>query len=66
MKIITGILVFGLLSGCASAEQRMASRVDYRDAQVEAIKVQSEQRTARETSEKLAEGGHVAEPRRGP
>ena len=55
MKIITGIVVAGLLTGCASAEQRMDSKRDYRDAQVEAIKVQAEQRTARETSEKLAE-----------
>jgi hypothetical protein len=33
----------------------MASKVDYRDAQVEAIKVQAEQRTARETADQLAE-----------
>lgn len=55
MKIVTGIVVAGLLTGCASAEQRMDSKRDYRDAQVEAIKVQAEQRTARETSEQLAE-----------
>ena len=55
MKLITGIVVAGLLTGCASAEQRMNSRRDYRDAQVEAIKVQAEQRTARETSEQLSE-----------
>jgi hypothetical protein len=33
----------------------MSSRADYRDAQVEAIKVQAEQRTARETADQLAE-----------
>jgi hypothetical protein len=55
VKLITGMLVAGLLTGCASAEQRMESKRDYRDAQVEAIKVQAEQRTARETSEQLAE-----------
>lgn len=55
MKLITGIVCAGLLTGCASAEQKMASKVDYRDAQVEAIKVQAEQRTARETADQLAE-----------
>ena len=55
MKIITGIVLAGLMTGCATAEQKMDSRRDYRDAQVEAIRVQSEQRTARETSEQLAE-----------
>ena len=55
MKLITGILVAGLLTGCASAEQRINSKRDYRAAQVEAIKVQAEQRTARETSEQLSE-----------
>ena len=55
MKVLVGVLTAAVLTGCASAEQRMASRADYRDAQVEAIKVQSEQRTARETSEQLAE-----------
>jgi hypothetical protein len=55
VKLITGIVVAGLLTGCASAEQRMESKRDYRDAQVEAIKVQAEQQTARQTGEQLAE-----------
>ena len=55
MKIITGIVLASLITGCASTDQKMASKRDYRDAQVEAIKVQAEQRTARETSEQLAE-----------
>jgi len=55
VKIITGIVLAGLITGCATAEQKMDSRRDYRDAQVEAIRVQAEQRTARETSEQLSE-----------
>lgn len=55
MKIITGIVLASLITGCASADQKMASKRDYRDAQVEAIKVQAEQRTARETADQLAE-----------
>ena len=43
------------MTGCASAEQRMESKRDYRDAQVEAIKVQSEQQTARATGAALAQ-----------
>ena len=55
MKITAIFLAVLLATGCASAEQKMESKRDYRDAQVEAIKVQAEQRTARETSEQLAE-----------
>lgn len=40
MKYITLSLLFALTIGCASADQRMASRQDYRRAQVEAISVQ--------------------------
>jgi hypothetical protein len=55
VKLITGMLAAVLITGCASAEQRMESKRDYRDAQVEAIKVQAEQQTARQTGEQLAE-----------
>ena len=54
MKIIAISLAVMLATGCASAEQRMASKADYRDSQVEAIKVQAEQATARQTNEYLA------------
>ena len=55
MKLITGIVLASLMTGCATAEQKMDSKRDYRDAQVEAIRVQAEQRTARETADQLAE-----------
>ena len=54
MKIVAISLAVMLATGCASAEQRMASKADYRDSQVEAIKVQAEQATARQTNEYLA------------
>lgn len=45
--IIVGLALVSFL-GCASAEQKMASKQDYRDAQVEAIRVQSESRISRD------------------
>jgi hypothetical protein len=54
MKLVAISLAVMLATGCASAEQRMASKADYRDSQVEAIKVQAEQATARQTNEYLA------------
>jgi hypothetical protein len=54
MKLLI-IAPLAVLIGCASAEQRMESRADYRDAQVEAIKVQAEQATARRSSQDLAD-----------
>lgn len=54
MKIIALSLAVMLATGCATADQRMASKADYRDSQVEAIKIQSEQATARQTNEYLA------------
>ena len=44
--IIVGLALVSFL-GCASAEQKMASKRDYRDAQVEAIRVQSDSRVSR-------------------
>ena len=44
-----------LATGCATADQRMASKADYRDSQVEAIKVQAEAETARQTNHALAQ-----------
>lgn len=41
MKLIAGIAVIALMTGCASAEQRMQSKENYRDAQVRAIEVQA-------------------------
>ena len=55
MKLIAGIAVIVLATGCASAEQRVADKGGYRNAQVEAIRVQSEQRTARKTAEQLSQ-----------
>lgn len=54
MKLLAISMAVVLATGCASAEQRMASKADYRDSQVEAIKIQSEQATARQTNEYLA------------
>lgn len=45
--IIVGLALVSFL-GCASAEQKMESKRDYRDAQVEAIRVQSESRVSRD------------------
>jgi len=45
--IIVGMALVSFL-GCASAEQKMASKQDYRRAQVEAIRVQSESRISRD------------------
>lgn len=55
MKLLIIGPLTALLVGCASAEQRMESRADYRDSQVEAIKVQAEQATARRSSQDLAD-----------
>lgn len=55
MKLLIIGSLTALLIGCASAEQRMESRADYRDAQVEAIRVQAEQATARRSSQDLAD-----------
>ena len=45
--ILVGLALVSFL-GCASAEQKIASKQDYRRAQVEAIKVQSEASVSRE------------------
>lgn len=45
--IIVGLALLSFL-GCASAEQKMASKRDYRNAQVEAIRVQSDARISRD------------------
>ena len=45
--IIVGLALVSFL-GCASAEQKMASKRDYRDAQVAAIRVQSDARVSRD------------------
>ncbi len=52
--IIVGMALLSFL-GCASADQKIASKQGYRNAQVEAIKVQAEQATARETAEQLSQ-----------
>jgi hypothetical protein len=52
--IIVGLALLSFL-GCASADQKIASKQGYRNAQVEAIKVQAEQATARETAEQLSQ-----------
>lgn len=54
MKGIILAVSLTTLFGCASADQKIASKQDYRRAQVEAIKVQAEQTTARETAEQLS------------
>lgn len=55
MKIIVIALALALGAGCASAEQRISDKQGYRQSQVEAIKVQAEQRTARKSAEELSE-----------
>ena len=55
MKIIALSLAVMLATGCATADQRMANRADYRDSQIEAIKVQSEAETARQTNHAIAQ-----------
>jgi hypothetical protein len=54
MKTIIVALALASFLGCASADQKMASKQGYRNAQVEVIKVQAEQATARETAEQLS------------
>jgi hypothetical protein len=55
MKTIIVALALTSFLGCASADQKIASKQGYRNAQVEAIKVQAEQATARETAEQLSQ-----------
>lgn len=55
MKIIALSLVIALGAGCASAEQRMASKADYRDSQLQAIQIQSDAETARQTNHALSQ-----------
>lgn len=47
MKGIVLAVSLTTLFGCASAEQKLASKQDYRNAQVEAIRVQSDARVSR-------------------
>ena len=54
MKIIVISMALAVLTGCASAEQRMAGRTDYRAKQVQAIAVQAEQETARRAADAQA------------
>ena len=54
MKIIATLMALAVLTGCASAEQRMASRSDYRSKQVAAIAAQAEQETARRAADAQA------------
>lgn len=54
MKIIAISMALAVLAGCASAEQRMASRSDYRSKQVAAIAAQAEQETARRAADAQA------------
>lgn len=55
MKIIAISLAVMLATGCATADQRMASKADYRDSQIELVKVQSEAETARQTNHAIAQ-----------
>ena len=55
MKLVAISLAVMLATGCATADQRMASKADYRDSQIEAIKVQAEAETARQTNHALAQ-----------
>lgn len=50
--IIVGLALVSFL-GCASAEQKFSSKADYRDAQVEAIKVQSDMRVSQAHAEAM-------------
>ena len=54
MKIIAISMALAVLTGCASADQRMASRSDYRSKQVAAIAAQAEQETARRAADAQA------------
>lgn len=54
MKIIALSLAIVLATGCASAEQRLESKQQYREAQVRSIEIQAEQATARQTNDALA------------
>ena len=53
-KLAVISLAVVLATGCASAEQRLESKQQYREAQVRSIEIQSEQATARQTNEYLA------------
>ena len=55
MRIIGLVMASAVLAGCASAESRQASRADFRDSQVEAIRVQAEQETARRIADSEAQ-----------
>ena len=50
--LVIGLALLSFL-GCASADQKMQSKANYRDAQVEAIKVQSEMRVNQAHAEAL-------------
>ena len=54
MKIIAIAMALAVLTGCASADQRMANRSDYREKQVAAIAAQAEQETARRAADAQA------------
>jgi hypothetical protein len=53
-KLVVISMALAVLTGCASADQRMASRSDYRSKQVAAIAAQAEQETARRAADAQA------------
>ena len=55
MKIIAISLAVMLATGCASADQRMADKADYRDSQIQLVTAQAEQETARQTNHAIAQ-----------
>ena len=55
MKLVAISLAVMLATGCATADQRMASKADYRDSQIELVKVQAEAETARQTNHAIAQ-----------
>ena len=54
MKLLAISMALAVLTGCASAESRLASREDFRAKQVQAIAVQAEQETARRAADAQA------------
>jgi hypothetical protein len=62
--IIAGVVLVSLF-GCASASQKMASKQDYRRAQVEAISVQSNAKGINTAGALTREAGHVERSGRG-
>lgn len=62
MKLIAGIAVIALMSGCASAEQRIGSKINYRQSQVNMVEAQERARTETDSNNDNSVGTQSGEP----